>query len=222
MEVKRMRVPSKTACLRLICEMEMLEHIVAHSLKVARVAMVLVDHMDVRQVGIDRDRVQASALLHDITKTRSFTTGENHAETGGRFQTEMGFPKIGEIIRQHVKLDLYFASGLPDEAEIVNYADKRVLHDQVVTLQDRMAYILERYGTQPRYREQIRWLWNQSQAVEQRIFSLLGFSPDEVGQRIDAKACDKDMADYRHIYGSLHLDAEAERKDVTENERFLF
>jgi uncharacterized protein len=212
MEVKRMRVPSKTACLRLICEMEMLEHIVAHSLKVARVAMLLVDHLDGGQLTLDRDRVRASALLHDITKTRSFTTGENHAETGGRFLTEMGFPRIGEIIRQHVKLDRYFASGLPDEAEIVNYADKRVLHDQVVTLEDRMAYILERYGTQPVYREKIRWLWDQSQAVEQRIFSLISFSPDEVAQRIDAMACDRDMADYRHIHGSIHLDAlEVER-----------
>ena len=69
---------------------------------------------------------------------------ENHARTGAQFLSDRGYPEVGHIVRQHVVLDEYFASEELTEAEIVNYADKRVLHDQVVSLKERKYYILEK------------------------------------------------------------------------------
>ena len=97
-----MRIPSKQKCFEFICEMEMMDHIVAHSILVCRVALLLVNRLTSTGETLDRDLVQASALLHDITKTRSFKTGEIHSETGCQLLSERGFPEIGDIVRQHV------------------------------------------------------------------------------------------------------------------------
>lgn len=164
--------------------MEMMEHIACHSIQVCRVAMTLADHLDDDHHHINRELVRASSLLHDITKTRSFRTRENHAETGGQLLSEMGFSSVGNIIRQHVKLDRYFASGRPDEAEIVNYADKRVLHDKVVSIDTRMAYILERYGETPELVERLTWLKEKTLLQEERIFEKLPFAPDALDEQL--------------------------------------
>lgn len=172
-----MQVPRKARCLRLFRTVQMPDHIQAHSMLVCRVALLLADGLRQAGVHLNRDLVQASALLHDITKPRSFATGENHAQTGGEFLSELGFPEVGDIIRQHVVLDIYFADDHPNEAEVINYADKRVLHDQVVPLTDRMQYILERYAKTIERQVLLKKVWDQTILLEDRLFSYLAFTP---------------------------------------------
>ena len=188
-----MQIPSRQKCLGLIREMNMLDHIVVHSFQVCRVATYLVDHMGPGSKNLSRNLVQAAALLHDITKTRSFTTRENHAQTGAQFLSDMGYPEVGHIIEQHVRLDSYAASDFPTEAEIVNYADKRVLHDRIVTLKERMNYILEKYAKGPEYRERLLWLWNKTEELELRLFSYVPFRPEELGRLLDQEGDGNDF-----------------------------
>jgi putative nucleotidyltransferase with HDIG domain len=178
MNAERTRIPSETECRRLIAEAGMLENIVAHSRQVCRVSLWMADHRETN--GLNRDLLRAAALLHDITKTRSFSTGEDHAETGRKMLTEMGYPEVGRIIGQHVRLERYFASPVPDEAEIVNYADKRVLHDRIVPLAERMQYIVERYGLSPERKSALLLLWEKSEALEQRLFAGLSVVPEDL------------------------------------------
>jgi len=130
--------------------------------------------------------VELAALLHDITKPRSFTTGENHARTGGEYLARLGFPEVGGIVRQHVILDCYFAGRFPSEAELVNYSDKRVLHDSIVSLNDRMDYIFKRYATTGSLQRRARQVWRDSLALEKRIFSYLSIEPDQLAQCLAA------------------------------------
>ena len=175
-----MLIPSKKQCYRLIGEMKMLDHIVDHSIQVCRVSIFLVDHMKKGKIHLNRRLVQASALLHDITKTRSFSTLENHVITGAQFLTDRGYNEVGSIVKQHVRLDDYLTSEIPTEAEIVNYADKRVLHDKIVSLNKRMNYILERYGNEPEIQDRIRHLWKITEQLEKKLFKYLSFYPDEL------------------------------------------
>jgi putative nucleotidyltransferase with HDIG domain len=172
-----MRIPSKIECFQLMTQMRMLDHIAAHSLMVSRVALLLTDRLIRQGASVHRGLVATAALLHDITKPRSLTTGENHAETGGELLRDLGFPELGRIVAQHVLLERDSTARFPTEAEIVNYADKRVLHDRIVSLDERMAYILERYGDTPEYRARLRWLWDISNLQEKRIFAEMPFSP---------------------------------------------
>ena len=180
MEAKRIRIPSPETCRQLISDMGMLENIVAHSLQVCRVALFMTDRLALP--GLDRELIRAAALLHDITKTRSFKTREAHAETGALLLAGLGYPEVGRIVGQHVRLEAYFASAVPKEAEIVNYADKRVLHDRIAPLAERMGYILERYGQEPKWRESILRLWKKTEELEVRLFTGLSFAPDDLSR----------------------------------------
>ena len=138
------------------------------------------DHIKLQGSQLDGKLVQAAALLHDITKTRSFETEENHALTGGQVLTDLGYQQVGDLVRQHVRLDSYSVHQDLSEAVIVNYADKRVLHDRIVSLDDRMRYIQERYGTQPEHKRRIELLWKKTAALEKHIFIYLPFSPEDL------------------------------------------
>ena len=163
-----------------MCEMGMLPNIVAHSLQVCRVAVFLVDHLEKHRTKLDRELVKTSALLHDITKTRSLITGELHALTGAELIDGMGYPEVAYIIGHHVILDDNSTSDRPTEVEVVNYADKRVLHDRVVSLQERMDYILVRYAKHPGDRERIAKNWMRAIDLERKLFDFLPFSPGDL------------------------------------------
>ena len=192
-----MQIPSKKQCYQLICNMEMMDHIAAHSVRVCQVAMLLTDHLKIEHSELNRGLVQASALLHDITKTRSFKTGESHAVTGGEFLSSLGYAKVGDIVRQHVQLDKYVVSGTPTETEIVNYADKRVLHDKVVPLGERLDYILEKYGKSPELMERIHKVWKKTDEMEDKLFDGLSFPPEAVSSLLTQEEFSEEISKCR-------------------------
>ena len=87
-----MKIPSQRLCYQLIAEMKMPDHIIVHSEQVCKVAVIMAEQLQIKGVHLNKELVKASALLHDITKTRSFRTGENHAQTGEQYLIEKGFP----------------------------------------------------------------------------------------------------------------------------------
>ena len=181
----------------------MLENIVAHSLQVCRVGMCLVDSLKAQGIHLDGQLVQAAALLHDITKTRSFKTKENHALTGGQYLTDSGFPEVGDLVRQHVRLDDYSENKSLAAAEIINYADKRVLHDRIVPLDERMNYIMEKYGTQPEHKQRIRLLWEKTKDLEQQIFSYLPFSANDLNNHLTSRDISSEISSYQKVCSQL-------------------
>ena len=171
-------IPTLEECLDLMKEHNMLENIVHHSLLVNEVGLWLSEELNKTGENIDLAKVQAGALLHDITKTKSITTGEDHAKTGSELLEKLGFESISEIVRQHVMTDDALNSPTISEIEIVNYADKRVLHSKVVTLRKRFDDLRTRYGIN---QERV-YLISQSEKraieVEKKIFSRLDVPPD--------------------------------------------
>ncbi|GAB6192878.1 HDIG domain-containing metalloprotein [Desulfocastanea catecholica] len=189
----KINIPSIKECLDFHDRFEMLENIRAHSFVVARVAEALVDglHSSGKSPGPlpDKEEVIVGALLHDIAKTLCINTDCRHAEIGRQICLELGYPELSEIVAEHVVLknfaaDLY-ARGVFGTKEMVFYADKRVCHDQVVSLDGRLEYILERYGDNNPVKERlIRHNFNKTIDLEKFLFSFLDFSPTELSQHI--------------------------------------
>jgi len=194
-----MKILAKKKCFQLMCDMQMPEHIMAHSIQVCRVGVCLVDFLKLQGFQMDEQLVIAAALLHDITKNRSFETEENHALTGGQFLTDLGYPQVGELVRQHVRLDDYSDQKRLTEAEIINYADKRVLHDRIVSLEERMSYIRERYGQRLEHRHRIQLLWEKTEALERQIFRYLTFLPEDLNHYLHPMDISSEISKYRKI-----------------------
>jgi len=67
------------------------------------------------------------------------------------------------------------------EKEIVYYADKRVKHDLIVDLEERLQYILDHYGkNDPDLRRIIQNNFVRCQQVEAWIFGRLGYEPADL------------------------------------------
>jgi uncharacterized protein len=160
----------------------MLPHIVRHSKLVGDVALLIARELNSVGQHLDLALVEAGALLHDITKTMCIKTKENHAQTGAELLTSLGYPEVANIVRQHICLDP--GSSDPNavtEVEVINYADKRVKHEEVVDIQERFRDVLERYvkkfpGLHARFKE----VQLETQLLEQKIFSKIDTSPNEI------------------------------------------
>lgn len=140
------KYPNTDDCLKIMKDHNMLPNIIDHSVQVMNVALAIVSNLSDPD-SIDADLITSSALLHDIAKTRTINSGEmRHDLIGGEIIREMGYPDIGKIIEDHVVFRDYSPEGPLEEREIIFYADKRVMHDTVVSLDTRITDLVQRYG----------------------------------------------------------------------------
>lgn len=177
-----------------MAEYRMLPNIRAHSVQVMRVAVAIADNLR-SGTGIDRKKVMAGALLHDITKTRSIRTGERHDETGAILLRGIGFAEIGDIVEQHVYLKAINLKGPLEEREIVFYADKRVMHDQIVDLDERLRDLVRRYGVTE---EISRRIMDNKRLVLEIERKIAGFMKGDLQETI-ASLCPESGSDIQSI-----------------------
>jgi len=181
-------IPTSDHCLALMAAYEMLPNIREHSLMVRQVALHLGTSLVEAGFPLRLELLEAGALLHDLGKTACLGTSLNHAEWGARALLAAGYPEVAEIVREHVFLQSTGQDprGLR-EAEVVNYADKRVLHTRVVTLSARFVDLIERYGTSPEARSRIAGLEQTARRLEARLFAHLSLTPQDLLQLNDAR-----------------------------------
>lgn len=185
-------IPDIATCIRLMEEYQMLDNIRHHSLVVAKVADILILELLDDPVGSSarqRTLVLAGALLHDIAKTQCLDGSCEHAVTGAEICNQHGYPEVAGIVEEHVVLkdhDLSrYKSGQFTPKEIVYYADKRVLHEKIVSLEERLDYIIEHYGNNDRERHQlIKENFERCRELEQALFTFLPFSSETLEHRI--------------------------------------
>mgnify|MGYP003803389707 CR=1 FL=1 len=177
-------IPSRAECYRLIEEHRMLPNIREHSELVMRVALAIADNLRTG-VRVNRDLVAAAALLHDITKTRSLSTKEKHDITGANLLRDLGYARVGEIVRAHVLFSNFIEDGPLEDREIVYYADKRVMHATIVSVHERVADLVARYGKTPEIIERITANKRLILAIEGKIQRAMAIAIDEAIANID-------------------------------------
>jgi hypothetical protein len=85
----------------------------------------------------------------------------------------MGFTSTAEIVEQHIVFQNLHPQGRLEEREIIYYADKRVTHDKIVTIEERVHYLIQRYGNTEEIRSRILQNKNLVLAVESKIASFM-------------------------------------------------
>lgn len=166
------KVPSVGECFRIWQKYQMMLHIKAHCLMVARVAMTLAKRFAKAGYPIREDLVLASALLHDIAKSYTIYFGGDHAILGCAWvMQEIQNPLIAQAVLAHVIW--FFDEGEQaieknpcTLANLISYSDKRVQHDKLVTLSGRFEDLIKRYGSTEEKRRLININYAQSQKIE--------------------------------------------------------
>lgn len=175
-----MLVPSRTECMELLRQYDMPLHIRRHSLLVAEVALLLAGHLNsLNSSRLDLRLIEAAALLHDIGKMSGLKTGENHAVLGAKILDGIVAAAVARIVEEHISLDFSQVAGPVTESLIVNYSDKRVKHDRIVSIEERYEDLIERYAKSPPQAQLLRQKLNLYFALERTIFSHLTIAPHD-------------------------------------------
>lgn len=202
-------LPTREECEQLWDRYHTPLHIREHMKQVNRVAAYLARRL--KECGIDVmiDLVDRASLLHDtvrITEWETFDPSElpfepsvedleaweqqrrefppsiPHAEVNRRI-FEGDYPEMAEVISKHAISEVFDLSSW--EEKIVHYADRRVAHDKIVTVAERLregeARAAER-GLQPLPR--YGGIMKATNDLEQEIFSILGEDPDTIRERL--------------------------------------
>ncbi len=180
-------IPSHKECRQLMEEHRMLDNIRDHSIVVAQIAEFLTENLQKKGLDLPLNLTVSAALLHDIGKTPCLNTHEDHARKGKEICLQHGHDEIADIVAEHVILKQGFKGRALSATEIVYYADKRVNHDGIVSLTERLEYIIARYGLNNGKRCQaIEKNFQQCCFIESEIFSYLDFDPEDLAQKIHA------------------------------------
>lgn len=178
-------VPSVGKCIELMGKYEMPDHIRAHSIVVKDVAVLLAfGHIETGSY-ISIEKIIAGALMHDIGKVLCLNSSCDHALKGMDICIRNGLDELADIVEEHVTLKSYDKDSPVSEKEIVYYADKRVNHDTVVSLDKRIEYLIERYAKKQEGMENmIRQNFIRCRDVETKIFSSLKFRPEDIAELV--------------------------------------
>jgi putative nucleotidyltransferase with HDIG domain len=163
----------------------MLHHIRNHSIIVTGAARIIGQGLRFAGIPVSVKLITAAALMHDIGKTVSLQSGQDHTEVGRQICLENDMAEIADLVAQHVRLAHFRLNGRYSETEVVYYADKRVNHDCIVSLGDRLDYILQRYGqNRDGLRQRIRENFELCKQVESKLFRKLDFGPKSLAEKV--------------------------------------
>ncbi|PLX41722.1 MAG: metal-dependent phosphohydrolase [Deltaproteobacteria bacterium] len=174
------KVPTREECFEIMEEAKMPPHIIEHSAQVTKIAVFLAEALASSGVPVDTRLVEAGALLHDISKMESIDNGGNHAALGAELLKSRGYPALSPLVERHVDLGEWSEDAPVDEAEIINYADKRVRHDEIVSLGERFDDLIARYGKTDGARTRMERLREEMFRLEKKLFRHLPFAPSHI------------------------------------------
>jgi uncharacterized protein len=158
---------------------QMLENIRAHSVVVSKVAHLIARQLRDAGYDISVELTTVASLLHDIGKTATLDSGEDHAEKGRLICLQNNLQEIADIVGEHVQLKNHDINEAYSEKGIVFYSDKRVNHDRIVSLEDRLDYLIDRYAKdQEPLARAIRTNFEFCKRVEKKLFGKLNFRPE--------------------------------------------
>lgn len=174
--------PTQQECFALWQKYNMLENVRRHSQLVAHIAALLAERARTLGIEVNVEATRAAGLLHDIAKTWCLKYGGSHAMIGASWTVT---ETRNFAVAQGVILHVHWPWKLPKNSAIcclpifVLYADKRVRHDQCVTLQERFEDLIERYGKNRAARRNIRKSNEQAQLIEANLARQLRMNLDE-------------------------------------------
>jgi len=150
------------------------QHVREHCEMVTKVAIQVAERLIGRDEVINLNLLYPAAMLHDMCRLCDFKElrrdhfkekvteakwkkwnelwskyrGQDHGDIAYQFLVEQGYPKTATVVRLHKSNLIVEEADAYDslEKKILYYADKRVLHNKIVSLSERFADGRERHG----------------------------------------------------------------------------
>lgn len=159
-----------------------------HVRLVAGVALFLADRLSRSRPGltINKDLLQAAALLHDIDKAVPKLEGERHPDTAVRLLQDLGMEEVARTVKTHSLHCILDPAIAPKtwEEKILYLADKMVKFD-IITVEKRFALWNAEHLPQQAQLE-LRDAFPLVKKLEKEILSIVSISPEDLPRRVKA------------------------------------
>lgn len=179
-----MNLPSRAECSELFSKYETPPNVIDHSRKVNQVAVFIARKLAESGVGIDVDLVDRASLLHDLVRIPGQISDpemkkRHHADVSYGILKD-DYPEVAEVVRAH-RMEAWLEPETLDtwEKKVVNYADKRVNGDEIVSLADRLRLGRKRWRIAPEKDRSGEILANMEEA-EEEIFNKISLDPEDI------------------------------------------
>ncbi|EHQ88361.1 DVU_1551 family NTP transferase [Desulfosporosinus youngiae] len=159
------QVPSEEECYAIIKRADTPVKVVNHSKQVAQLSCAIGRCLIRSGYPMNIDLIKAAALLHDLAKGKS-----NHALVGAGMLAN--YPEVAEIVADHMDIRLNSDQSIT-EKEVVYLADKLIIEDQIISLQNRFMGPLEQYKHDQEAFRRIRQRLSNAESVLARIEQLI-------------------------------------------------
>jgi CTP:molybdopterin cytidylyltransferase MocA len=188
-------VPSADECVVLLTEkFKVQSTVMAHSTKVAQVALHVARALNERGFALSEKLIVAAALLHDLAKGQP-----DHAAVAALELSELGYPAVAEVVASH--MDMEPCTNRPiTPHEVVFFADKVVQADRIVPVEERFRRKLARCAQDKELSEKVARRFSHVTAVRERLEAALGSS-------IDAVISSNALSHRNDAYENLSLEA---------------
>jgi len=203
--MKECSLPTRRQCLELMDEFGVPLHIRKHSLAVAKLGVFLAKKLKEKGISVDVDLVDRACLLHDILRIcdlkesgydryRQAITDKDRVkwrQLRARYRNlchedaafallRDAYPELALAVKRHRYAALLDEKDKPVtwEEKIVYYADKRVMHDKIVPLKERLEEAHRRNTAQRNCANQAKL---DSERIDAVIFELEREILDKIG-----------------------------------------
>lgn len=209
--MKKSNLPTHKECLVIIKEHCVPPHIMKHSLAVAKLAVFLAKKLKGKGISIDINLVGRACLLHDIVRVCDFKGSDYsrfeqpitakdkakwqqlqakyegiHHEHAAYDILKEKYPALALTIKKHRYRAILDEKEKPDtwEEKLVYYADKRVMHDKIMPLEERLTEAHKRniffHGTTAQSKIITARVDSLIYRLEKEIFDKIGLNPLEI------------------------------------------
>ncbi|MBU1954099.1 HD domain-containing protein [Patescibacteria group bacterium] len=171
-------------------------NIVAHMRMVAAVALFLAETINQKagQPVVGEKTVTYAALLHDLMRV----SGRGHEDLAAAILIERGEKELATIISKTRFICIISAreNERPQtlEEKIVYYADKRVMNDQIVSIEKRLEEGGKNYNRGADAEKNRNLSEKAAIAIaklQKELCDLVGFHPDDINERTVAQFYDR-------------------------------
>jgi putative nucleotidyltransferase with HDIG domain len=159
---------NRKKCLYLLKKYNVKDNLLRHSLKVNEISMFIGKKLKAKGEKIDLELLECGSLLHDIGKPLGDKLRIDHIEAGVKILTEESLNYIIPILTKHYIGEVNELRTW--EEKIVYYADKRVMEDKLVSIDERLDDLEKRY---PGLKEIITKSEPKIKKLEKEIFDKI-------------------------------------------------
>jgi putative nucleotidyltransferase with HDIG domain len=181
-----LRLPRYMQCLQWLQSAGASHNLLAHVHTVAALAYQMALWIRNNGHAVDPILAHRGGLLHDLSKATSFQSPDHrldHGEMAAQLLSDTQQPVLAEIARRHLLFRPLEPGRSPEtiEQKLVFFMDKLVEHNRVVTLEERIHHLRQRYTLDP---ARLDALMPHLHTMQMELCSLAGLDPDDLIPRL--------------------------------------